>query len=197
MPVERTIHQRACCEGWFDHKNLRSGCSGVTPGRVMLTVAVTSNMPHRSPMTLVPRLLVGISSSQDVTVTLTLDGAMSQFPTLSVISDAWTKSYAYSAAGKAWIAKLPAGDFILRIDADSTAAIKAWTVETSVPVTFANHRFQVADDPISTTVSWPGSTAISRGDPKNPWPPPDAESTVEDWYARALRVASGSVAREG
>lgn len=148
-------------------------------------------------MTVVPRLLVGVSSSQDVVVTITLDGALNPPPALSVISDAFTKSYAYSAATKSWSAKLGAGNYVLRIDADSAAVITAWSVSTSVPVTFANHRYQVVDDPISTTVSWSGSMTVSRGDPKNPWPPPDPGFKVEDWYARALRVAHASVAREG
>lgn len=146
-------------------------------------------------------LLVGVSSDADFTLTVTLPPASpptAPVPDLVVKNDAWSKGYAYSASAKKWTTPtLASGSYIVRLDVPATTTPPVVTVTASKPVYFSSHRTHGSSDPISTTRTWQTTTAVTRGDPKDPWPPPGAPYSEEDWFQRALRVANAALPKDG
>lgn len=145
-----------------------------------------------------PRLLVAVHTR--VEVVITLKGAIPGNPVLAVIGPMVTHTIA--PEGGAWVVKLAAGAYLLRLDAELDLPATSLTLVTSAPITFTTYRY-LGDHPsppdprptIKTARSWVGDTLHVPGDKKDPWPPPGTPSTDEPWLSWIVRSVDGAVPR--
>jgi|GEM_PF-3215267 len=78
---------------------------------------------------------------------------------------------AYNTATKEWTLTLAAGDYIVRLD------LATWFAGT-LPIT-ASSPADFVYFTAGASVAWTDTVAIGRGDPKDPWPPPNLQKLAQ------------------
>ena len=101
--------------------------------------------------------------------------------------------------GKGWTKKLPAGDFLLRLElenpsqwVDGAATIQ---VTDRQNVTFVVHGPETEAPNQHLTTAWTAAATNAGNDPKDPWPPPGPVATTlppaaAAWHEATLHAAA-------
>lgn len=143
-------------------------------------------------MSTIPRLLLGVTSAEPVTITIT--GSISTNPKLQVWKEQGEPDLIeYDAGAGRWQVALTPGAYVLRLDAAETATATMLSVAASAPVVFARHGEDPPVSDVAITRTWSATSTVVAGLASDPWPPPGSGSAAEPWLGRAVREHDADV----
>lgn len=148
------------------------------------------------------KLIFGLNHQGNGNVTLTITGGpAAAMPDVVAENPSGNRTYGtYNqyASPPCWTLTLAPGDYLVRLDLDANQWFSGQVpVSASAAVNFVYRGSQSGD----TTVAWNTTTAVGRGDPKDPWPPPVAPYTTLSsdsfrWHDGTLKTASDALPKD-
>jgi hypothetical protein len=147
------------------------------------------------------KLLFGVNHPGSGNITLTISGGPSGTTMPNILAEDSTSKVTagvYNAGTQEWSITLTPEDYVVRLD----LAANAWfngqlPITASAAVNFVYYGSLTSN----TTVAWNDTTALGRGDPKDPWPPPvtpyiTMAPASYTWHDTQLQAASSALPKD-